>query len=93
MKELRAIEKETPNLLAFVEFKEGQRYADFKPGADKIAAYGIAGLVAGGLMAKAGLFKGLLVALLAAKKLVIVGLMAIGAFISKLFKRKNQAAG
>ena len=32
---------------------------------DKIATYGLAALVAGGIAAKAGLFKGLLIALLA----------------------------
>src|SRR3989449_2653188 len=33
------------------------RYADFIPGTDKVAEYGIAALIAGGLAAKAGLFK------------------------------------
>src|SRR2546426_2131137 len=34
---------------------EGHRYADFVPGTDKVAEYGIAALIAGGVAAKAGL--------------------------------------
>src|SRR2546421_9236086 len=41
-------------------FNEGNRYAEFNPGMDQAAAYGIAGLIAGGLLTKAGFFKGLL---------------------------------
>jgi len=56
-----------------------------------VAAYGIGGLIAGKLALKAGLFKGLLVALVAAKKAVLIALVAIGAFLTKLFKRKKPA--
>jgi uncharacterized membrane-anchored protein len=81
------------DVLAFVEFTNGNRYADYKEG-DKLATYGIAALVAGGVgvAAKTGLFKGLLVALLAAKKLVIAGLVALGAGVKAfLGKRKREA--
>ncbi|MGH9940273.1 MAG: DUF2167 domain-containing protein, partial [Blastocatellia bacterium] len=44
----------------FVEFNEGHRYGDYVAGVDKVAAYGIGGLIAGKLAAKAGLFKLLL---------------------------------
>ena len=49
----------------------------------------VAALVAGGIAAKAGLFKGLIAALIAAKKLVIVGILAIGTFLKKLFGKKE----
>lgn len=67
---------------ASATFNEGHRYADYTPGVDKKAAYGIAALIGGGaIAAKTGLFKGLLVALLASKKLLIVGFVAVvGAF-------------
>ena len=45
-----------------VDFQEGHRYADFTESTDKVATYGIAALVAGGIAAKVGLFKGLWVA-------------------------------
>ena len=90
MDQLKDIEAATPGLLAMVDFQEGHRYVDFDPSKDKYAAYGLAALVAGGVAAKAGLFKGLIVALLAAKKLVIVGVLAVAGFVKKLFGRKDR---
>ena len=85
------IDAQTPQILGMVDFKEGSRYADFDPKVDKVAKYGIATLVAGGalaLAAKAGFFKVLLVGLLAAKKFIIIGLIALVAFAKKFFKRE-----
>ena len=47
MSQLHDIEAKAPAILGMVDFTDGNRYADFKPGADNIAAYGIAGLIAG----------------------------------------------
>jgi len=88
--QLAEIDAQTPQILGMVDFKEGSRYADFDPKVDKVAKYGIATLVAGGalaLAAKAGFFKVLLVALLAAKKFIIIGVIAVVAFVKKFFKR------
>jgi uncharacterized membrane-anchored protein len=57
MAELSMIEKATPELLSAVSFNPGQRYADFDASTDKLATYGVAALVAGGVAAKAGFFK------------------------------------
>lgn len=89
MDQLVSVEKDMRNVLAFTDFNPGHRYADFDSKTDKTATYGIAALVAGGLAAKAGLFTKLFAVLLAAKKLVIVGVVAIGAFIANLLKRKK----
>jgi uncharacterized membrane-anchored protein len=91
MDQLPEIEKATSTILGAVDFNEGHRYADYKAGTDKIATYGLVGLIAGGVLAKAGFFKILLTALLAAKKLVIVGAAAVVAGIKKLFGRKQNA--
>jgi uncharacterized membrane-anchored protein len=68
---------------------EGNRYADYKEG-DKLAAYGIAGLIAGGVAAKAGLFK----LLLAAWKFIAIGVIAAGGavwrFLGSMFGRKTD---
>jgi uncharacterized membrane-anchored protein len=90
------IDRQTPQIMDMVDFKEGSRYADFDPKTDKVAKYGIAALVAGGALAvaaKAGLFKVLLVGLLAAKKFVIIGVIAVMAFIKKLFSRRGGSSG
>jgi uncharacterized membrane-anchored protein len=89
MDQLASVEKDMQKVLAFTDFNPGYRYADFDAKTDKTATYGIAALVAGGLAAKAGLFTKLFAVLLAAKKLVIAGVIAIGAFIANLIKRKR----
>jgi uncharacterized membrane-anchored protein len=90
------IDQQTPQILGMVDFKEGSRYADFDPKVDKVAKYGIATLVAGGALAaaaKLGLLKGLWVFILAAKKFVIIAIVAIAAFFKKLFKRGGGSPG
>lgn len=72
--------EEFNSLISGFSYIEGNRYSDFRAG-DKIAKYGLAALIAGG--AGAVLLKtGLLTKLL---KPILVGLVAIGAFIKKLF--------
>ena len=84
IEQLAAVKERTPDVLASVEFNEGHRYADYLPGTDKAAAYGIGGLILGTAAAKAGFFKLIWVALLASKKLLLAGLVAAGAAIKKL---------
>ncbi len=93
MSQLDTVKKEMQQVLAFTDFNSGFRYADYDSKTDKTAAYGIAALVAGGVAAKAGLFAKLFAVLIAAKKLLIAGVIALGALIAKLFKKKNEAAG
>jgi uncharacterized membrane-anchored protein len=89
MNELADIEAKAPTILGMVDFTDGNRYSDFKAGTDKVAAYGIAGLIAGGVLAKAGFFK--IAALFVAKfaKLIIVGFAALFGGIAKFFGRKK----
>ncbi|MBD8881847.1 DUF2167 domain-containing protein [Rhodanobacter sp. 7MK24] len=87
--ELDKVRADMPAVLAMADFNEGQRYADYDAKTDKLAAYGIAALIAGGIAAKAGLFAKLGIMLLALKKFVIVGVAAVAAAIRKLFKRKQ----
>ena len=84
------IEAQAPAILGMVDFTEGNRYTDYKKG-DKVAAYGIAGLITGGVLAKAGFFK--VIFLFAAKffKVIAVGAVALFAGIAKLFGRKKSA--
>jgi uncharacterized membrane-anchored protein len=63
-------------------FGEGNRYADYKQG-DKIAEYGLAGLMLGGagvVALKTGILQKF-------GKLIVVGVIALGAGISKFFKK------
>jgi uncharacterized membrane-anchored protein len=94
MSQLPEIERNTPAILSAVEFNSGNRYADFNPASgDKFASYGIAALVAGGVAAKLGFFKGLWVLVLGAKKFIIIGAVAFAAWFRKLFGKKGISAG
>lgn len=93
MDQLEPIEADMQHVLDLVEFNPGHRYADFIPGTDRVAAYGIGALIAGKVAAKAGFFKVLLAGLLAMKKLVVVAVLGIGAAIRGFFqRRKTQTA-
>ena len=89
MSQFARIEKATPEILGMIDFDAGQRYADYTPGTDKLATYGLAALVARGIAAKAGLFKGLLIALLALKKFVVIGVIAVIALIKRIVTGKK----
>jgi uncharacterized membrane-anchored protein len=90
MPQLDDIEKQTPQILSMVNFNDGNRYADFDPKVDKVATYGLAALVAGGIAAKLGFFKLIWVFILAAKKFIIIGFVAVSAWLKKLFGGKNK---
>ncbi|HVE79591.1 MAG TPA: DUF2167 domain-containing protein [Gemmatimonadaceae bacterium] len=92
MGDLPHVERGMADVMTFVNFNDGHRYADFDPRVDRVAAYGIAALVAGKVAAKAGFFKVLLTALVAAKKLVLVALLGIIAIAKRLFGRKAETA-
>ena len=80
-------------VLPLAEFDSGHRYADFNPKTDKLAAYGLAALVAGGIAAKTGLLAKIGVMLLAAKKLVAVAFVAVAAFVKKIFGGRGRGGG
>lgn len=89
--QLDEIKQHVPEIIHIATFKKGSSYADFDPSVDKVAAYTIGGLVAGKLLAKAGL----IALLLKNIKLVLLGILALfGGFKNKilgLFKRKSAA--
>jgi uncharacterized membrane-anchored protein len=87
---LEPIRAVMPGILAATRFQDGHRYQDFDESTDRVAEYGLAGLVAAGLATKGGFFKVLLAGLLAAKKLVLAGLVAVGLFIRKLLGRRGD---
>jgi uncharacterized membrane-anchored protein len=90
MNKLAEIEAATPQILSMVDFNAGNRYTDFNGSTDKVATYGIAALVAGGVAAKAGLFKVAGIFLLKFWKVILIGIAAVGGFVKKIFTRKEQ---
>lgn len=90
MDQIAQIRKEMKTVTAFSDFTPGNRYADFDDKTDKVAEYGLAALIAGGAAAKLGLFGKLFALLLAFKKVIIVGIGALGFGIAKRFGRKPK---
>lgn len=92
LKELPAHKPAAHTMLAALAFNDGQRYADFNAGTDRMAEYGLAALVVGvaakklGFLAAAGLFFAKFA------KVILLGLAGVGGLAVKLFKRKDGSA-
>lgn len=93
---LPEIQASLPQVLSMVNFNEGQRYADYNPKTDKVAAYGIAGLIAAGVglkLAKLGIFalflKKIGVIFAVAWKAILAACAVVASAFKKLFGRKN----
>lgn len=83
--QLSTVVPEYQKLLAGYAYTSDESYAAFQKG-DKIAEYGLAGLIVGGGLlaaAKSGLLGKLI-------KPILIALVAVGAFIKKLFSRKSE---
>lgn len=77
-------------LLAALEFDNGKRYADFNSSTDKVAEYGLAALIAGGVAKKLGFFA--LIAVFMAKfaKVFLVAFAVFGGGIWKFFTHRKK---
>lgn len=88
-KDLDKFKPDASKLLGAIQYDDGKKYADFNSSTDKVAAYGLAALVAGAAVKKLGLFA-IVAAFLAkfAKVAVVAGGAALWG-IAKLFKRNG----
>src|SRR3546814_3060828 len=71
------------------EFGAGEKYAEFREG-DHVAEYGLAALITGGaaaVAAKKGWLAAIGIFLVKMWKLLLIGLLAVGASFRKFFKR------
>ncbi len=92
MDQLEQIRAEMRPLINVAQFNEGYRYAEFNAKTDRMAEYGLGALIAAGVGAKLGLFAKLGALLLAFKKFIFIGLIALGAFLKRMFGKKDEAA-
>ncbi|MBC2604587.1 DUF2167 domain-containing protein [Pelagicoccus albus] len=89
MADLQTILPTYQDLLLGHQYKEGKSYAEYRQG-DKVAEYGLTALIAGGAIygaAKLGLVGTILAFGKKFLKLIIIGLVAIGAAFKKFFSR------
>tara|TARA_B110000459_G_C16570233_1_gene476018 strand:+ start:247 stop:1122 length:876 start_codon:yes stop_codon:yes gene_type:complete len=87
MNSLSLVKADVNNLLSSIEFNKGYRYSEFNSSTDKIAAYGIGGLIAGKVLAKAGFF----VVLLKFWKIIMIFFVGVFAIFKKrIFGKKDK---
>jgi len=91
MGQFQGLKPDLEQVISSAEFTQGNRYEDYKEGTDKLAGYGLAALVAGGVAAKAGKLGLLLVFAKKFMAFILLGLAAIGGWIAKVFRRKDSA--
>lgn len=84
--QLEAVRAAVPDVRQMISYTDGNRYADFQPGVDTVAAVGIGGLIAGKVLSKAGLLAVLLVVLKKGGFLIFVPLAWLG---RRLFRRRE----
>lgn len=87
LEDLPRLKPHTETLLSNLNFVDGKRYADFDSATDKVAAVGLAALIAGAAF-KSGLLAKLLLLVVAFKKVIIIGIIALAALLTKIFKKK-----
>ncbi len=86
MDELSQIRQSMPSVLQMAQFDTGSTYAEYQPGVDKKAAYGIAGLVGGAAIAqKTGLLAALLIFGKKFMVVIFVGLAAAAGAVKRFF--------
>jgi uncharacterized membrane-anchored protein len=85
MNELPLVKENIAKVQASFQFADGMKYENFDPELDEVAAWTIGGLVAGKMLAKAGI----LALLLKYIKLIGLGLLAVGGAIWKWFKGRK----
>lgn len=86
--QLADIKTAAPDVLKMISFTEGNRYADYLPGVDTVAAVGIGGLIAGKVVAKTGL---LILALAYLKKGFLLVLLPLIWLKNKLFGGRSES--
>ncbi len=91
MNQINEIKTEMQHVVTFTDFSAGNGYTDFDDKTDKVAEYGIAALVAGGIAAKLGFFGKIFALLIAFKKFILLGLVVLGSGIAKLFGSKKKS--
>lgn len=91
--QLPMVDRRLPEILSMVSFNAGHTYAEYDSKIDTAAGYTIAGVIAGGVLAKVGFFKALWLGILAFKKLIFAGAVAaigaVSAFLKRLFARRT----
>jgi len=90
MDQLPVVNKNIDKVLNIVQFSGGNKYTDFNPSVDQVAAYTVGGLVAGKVLAKVGMFAFLGKFL----KFIIIGIVGAVSALWKMLtgRRRDEEA-
>jgi uncharacterized membrane-anchored protein len=91
MYDLPLVNKDISKVLNVASFTEGNSYFDFNPKVDNVAAWTIGGLVAGKLLAKAGLFALIAKFLAPLWKFIMLAFVGVGAWFKRRLGLKKDA--
>jgi uncharacterized membrane-anchored protein len=91
LNQLPELKPHAVTLLSHLNFVNGKRYADFDSATDKVAAVGLAALVAGAAF-KSGLLAKLLVLIVAFKKVILIAVAGGAAWVWKLMNSRSSPA-
>ncbi|WP_276373476.1 DUF2167 domain-containing protein [Chryseolinea sp. H1M3-3] len=86
MMELPDVQQNIEPVLASISYADGNKYADFNPEMDEVAAWTIGGLVAGKVLAKAGIFALVLKNI----KLIALAIGGLATGIWRWYKKKTE---
>ena len=86
MFQLPDVKQNIEPVLASFSYSDGNKYADFNPELDEVAAWTIGGLVAGKVLAKSGI----LALLLKNIKLILLAIGGLGTGIWRWYKKKTE---
>lgn len=90
MDNMKTVDSNIDKILASTNFNGGNKYEDFDSSVDKVAEYGIGGLIAGGILLKTGLLAKLGLVLVKAWKFIAIGVAGLFAFIRKRFTGRSR---
>lgn len=90
MNDLEDFNRDSEELIASVNFNEGNQYKDFNPNVDKVAAYGIGGLIAGKVLLKAGILAKFGLILAKFWKVIAIAFIAFAGGFKKMFSKKKN---
>lgn len=92
MNQFEQVKRGIHEVAAAADFSAGRRYADFDARTDRVAAYGLATLAAGGVAAKPGLLGKLAVALPGFSQLLLIAVGVCGVWLYKVLGRRPAPA-
>ena len=86
MSELPEVKSNIDKIIGSIEYNDGERYSDFVPDVDNVAAWTVGGLIAGKVLAKVGFFA----LIVKFWKIIALAIGFIGGGFWKFFSRKSK---